>query len=308
MRTLRLVLCTITTLLALSCDYDRTQDTSQPFTKYDHVFTEQAPWNQPNNLSFEENLSWLTREQSTAALGFTYEDGRAMGPDGEISPGDLKNFFYTYYTVSDYAPWQNLNCVQLVRNSAGGRFLMFHNQPCTGEEQLLDSKSLRFYLIVDENEYDLKKGFNDFEARSIFYKGFRVGSLAKGRVDGKLKHFLGDLCQSEGAGNPRNFNGLSDDASPSAVCSALIAPGHRVSDLMIRSNRSGSVRPLRLTGFSFSKKEDPTSPVEMSSCIEETVPGMACAAIGSAMSDRCSGAGLRLINCRNCQRICDGRF
>jgi hypothetical protein len=264
---------------------------------------DQAPRSHPQNLTLVENLTWPSEDVIRTRENVRWEGDKIVGPEGEIK---MKDYWDAY--AGTFATWtSNLNliaenCAQLVKNDAGARLVMVHAAPCPADG-LLPPTSLRFYLTVDQmDSYEVKRGFDDFVSWPLFYRGYRVGSLHHSKLAGTMQHHLGELCQSRGAGDGQ----LRDDTATEVICSLTIM-GNKLLRLSIKGNRSGSPTPLRLTGWRFSSIDN-TGDIVPRGCIEETAPGTACTMHGDAMSDGCSRAGLELIRCRACERLCEAPF
>ena len=263
----------------------------------------EAPERVPQGLTLIANMTWPSEEQIRSRENVRWEDDKVVGPEGPIEMKDYWDFYAGTFSIwTSHLNLAGENCAQLVKNAAGSRIVMVHAEVCP-DSGLLAATSLRFHLVVDEEEsYDAKRGFDDFVAWPLFHRGYRVGSLHHSKLGGSMVYHIGELCQSRGAGD----GNLRDESSTEVVCNLTIM-GNKLLRIGINGNRSGSPAPLRLTGYRFADRDN-TGAIEQRGCIEETASGFACTMHGDAMSDGCYNAGLDLIPCRACERLCEAAF
>ncbi|MCX6116718.1 MAG: hypothetical protein NT027_04195 [Proteobacteria bacterium] len=262
----------------------------------------------PNGLTLVANLDWLTTSDLSNLKHTTLENGRDMGPKGEISLKDFNNFYRSYWLKTDSQRFDLGNCLQLAKSKENNLIVLVHAAPCESTDKLMSAKTLRFHLIVDDfDARNVQFGFGGFKSFLLRFKGYHVGAIHSVESNGKVSWYLGDLCSSPGAGRPFDSERIIDDSSPAQVCNITLL-GQQILDLNIRGSRSDLVNPVKLKGFAF---EDPTNGGKQkveSICFEETAQGIACHPIGTELTDACLGLGLKLLPCRGCETVCEGRF
>jgi hypothetical protein len=262
----------------------------------------------PTGLSLIANLDWLTTSDLSSLKHTIFDNGRDTGPKGEISPKDYNNFFRAYWLKTDSQRFDLKNCLQLARSKENNLIVLVHAAPCESSDKLMSAATLRFHLIVDDFDVSsMQLGFGGFKSFLLRFKGYHVGAIHSVETNGKINWYLGDLCSSPGAGRPFDSDRIIDDSSPAQVCNVTTL-GQQILDLKIRGSRSDLINPVKLKGFAF---EDPTNggkrKVE-TICFEETAQGIACHPVGTELTDACLSLGLKLLPCRGCETVCEGRF